>query len=328
MRKVILLCCFCPFFGYSQFEGFQNDLDAVTQDLIFLTEKYISPAADASVYQASGGWYTNFTPKSKFDVEISLQYNLLFIPNSKKNFIVNESELQNLGIQGTATSAQIPTALGGDNFVVLEGRIGEETFEFDSPEGIGQETVKHGQIQATVGLWKQTNLIVRYAPNIKINETKYSSFGFGLAHHLNQWIKPLMESSYHFGLLMTYTNYYVEDEFNEADLILGTINAIKVKGNSIGFNLVASKSVKQFDFSTAIGLASTKFNYEVGGSNKQDFIDVLGYLNDSLGSLEGTETNVKFDLNVNYRIKDFSLNTMLTLGQYANLNMGVSYNIN
>ncbi len=320
MRKFVLLACLCTSFAQAQFE----DVAAVAEDLIFLTEKYISPAAEASVYQASGGWYTNFTPKNTFDVEISLQYNLLFIPNNRKTFLINEAELQNIGIQGNATMAEVPTALGGDDVVVLEGHIGEETFEFDSPEGIGQETVKHGQIQATVGLWKQTNLIARFAPNIKINDTKYSSFGIGLAHHLNQWIKPMRESSYHLGLLVTYTNYSVEDEFSDADLILGTINAIKVDGESFGFNLVASKSVKQFDFSTSIGLASTKFNYNVGGTGDL----LLDSLNIALEDLDKSETNVKFDLNVNYRISDFSINTMLTFGEFANLNMGISYNIN
>jgi hypothetical protein len=305
-----------------------EDIGLVANDLIILTEQYISPAAEASVYQASGGWYSNFTPKKKFEVEVSLQYNLLFIPNKYKTFVVNEANMQNIGIQGSATSAEIPTALGGDNIVVLEGQIGDETFEFDSPEGIGQNTVKHGQIQASIGLWKQTNVIVRFSPNININDTDYSSFGIGVAHHLNQWINPLKESSYHFGLLATYTSYSVEDEFSEADLILATINGIKVDGDSFGFNLVASKSIKQFDFSAALGFTSTKFDYKVTGSNLVDSIDIMGFLNESLGEVDNSDTNFKVDLNVNYRIKDFSFNTMLTFGQFANLNMGVNYNIN
>ena len=324
MRKLTILFCLFSTLVHAQLE----EVGEVADDLIILTEQYISPAAEASVYQASGGWYSNFTPKNLFDVEVSLQYNMLFVPNKYKTFLVNEAELQNIGIQGSATTAEIPTALGGDDVVVLEGQIGDETFEFDSPEGIGQETVKHGQNQATVGLWKQTNLIVRYSPNININDTDYSSFGIGVAHHLNQWIKPLKESTYHFGILATYTNYSVEDEFNEADLILATISGIKVEGDSFGFNFVASKSVKQFDFSAALGFSHTKFDYQVTGANVVESLDILGFLNESLGQVDNTNTNVKFDINVNYRIKDFSFNTMLTFGEFANLNMAVNYNIN
>ena len=123
MRKLVIVACLFTSLAQAQFE----DVAAVAEDLIFLTEKYISPAAEASVYQASGGWYSNFTPKKTFDVEISLQYNLLFIPNSRKTFVINEAELQNIGIQGGATIAEVPTALGGDNVVVTLG--------FDIPTG-------------------------------------------------------------------------------------------------------------------------------------------------------------------------------------------------
>ena len=325
MRKILSILCLSTSFVQAQF----NDIPIIRNDLIFLTEQYISPAAEASVYQASSGWYTNFTPKDKFDIEISVQYNSLFIPKKSKTFFVNENNgtLQNIAVQGSATTAEIPTALGGDDVVVLEGHIGDETFEFDAPEGIGQESVKHGQIQVTIGLWEQTNLIFRYAPNININDVKYTSFGLGVAHNLNQWIKPLRESSFNFGTLITYSSFSVEDEFNEADLILATINAIEVEGQSFSFNLVGSRSIKQFDFSAALGLTSTKFEYKVGGSNKLDDFDVVGYLNEPLESLNDSEINFKADLNVNYCIKDFSINTMLTFGQYANLNMGISYNI-
>lgn len=321
MHKFLFAVCL----GFSLSANAQfEDVNAVAEDLIFLTEKYISPAAEASAYQASGGWFSNFTPKKLWDVEVSLQFNALLIPKKAKTFLIDEAELQNISVQGSQTFAYSPTALGGDNVQVLEGSINGEVFEFDAPEGINDSSVKHGQIQAAVGLWKQTNLIVRYAPNIKINKTKYQSFGVGLSHHLNQWINPLKNSSYNFGVLVNYSNYKVNDDFNEADLILGTINSIAVSGTSFGGSFVASKSIKQFDFSTAIGFMSSKFEYSVGGEGDL----LLQILNDSLEGLEASKTNFKADVNVNYRIKDFSINTMLTFGDYTNLNFGINYNLN
>lgn len=318
MRSLLfILLSLSSFFAQAQFQ----DVNAVAEDLIFLTEKYISPAANASVYQASGGWYSNFTPKDLFDVEVSLQYNMLLIPNRNKTFLVNELELQNVKVQGNATTANIPTALGGDQVVVLEGSINGNPFEFDAPEGINDSSIMHGQIQASVGLWKQTNVTLRYAPNMKINKTKYQSYGLGLSHHLNQWIKPLKESSYHFGVLLTYSNYQVEDDFSEADLRLGTINSIAVKGDTYTYNIVVSKSIKKFDFSSSIGLTTSKFDYSVGGSGEL----LLDVLNTALEDLNTSKTLFKADLNVNYRINNFSINTMLTVGDYSNLNFGLNY---
>ena len=42
---------------------------------------------------------------------------------------VSESELQNLQVQGSATTAEIPTALGSDQVVVLEGTIDDILIE-------------------------------------------------------------------------------------------------------------------------------------------------------------------------------------------------------
>ncbi len=304
--------------AYSQFE----DVEAVAEDLIFLTDKYITPAANASVFQASGGWYTSVKPKTKFDVELSLQYNLLLIPNNQKTFLVNEAQLQNITIQGSATSSLIPTALGNDNIVVLEGTINDDVFEFDAPEGVNSNTIQHGQIQASVGLWKKTTLITRFAPNIKINKTKYKSLGFGIMHNLNQWFNFIKNSSYNFAFLGTYSNYAVDEKFNEADLIIGKINAIKVEGESYSFNLLASKSIKSFDFSLGLGVATSNFDYKVGGDGDL----LLRILNDGLKTLSNSKTNFKSDISINYNINNLSINTMLTLGDYNNLVFGLNYN--
>ena len=320
MRKIIVALCFFTTYTHAQLE----DVGVITEDLIFLTEKYISPAADASVYQSSGGWYSNFTPKEKFEVELSLQYNVLFIPNKLNTFLLNESDLQNIMIYGEDSSALLPTAIGDKDVVLLEGTYDGSDFVFESPEGIDQKVINHGQIQATVGLWKQTNVIVRYAPEIEFKDTKYNSFGFGISHHLNQWINSLKDSSFYFGFLVSYSNYKVEDTISEIDLMLGTINAVKVKGESIGFNIVGSKSVNHFDFSASMGFANSKFNYDVEGTGNV----FLGVLNNALKDLENTRTNFKADFNVNYRIKNFSINSMLSFGDFTNLNVGVNYNIN
>lgn len=317
MRKLVLFLCVVTSVANAQIE----DLNTAAGDLIFLTEKYISPAASASVYQASSGWYTSVVPKKKFEVEVSIQYNTLFIPSNKTSFLVEESQLQNLSIQGSSTSANLPTALGDDNFVVLEGDINGNTFEFDSPEGINDNTVKHGQLQATIGLWKKTNLMFRYAPNIGINNTNFRALGFGLSHNLNQWIKPLKESGFNLAILGTFSDYYVDDTFNTTDVVIGSINAVKVEGQSYGINLIASKRWKRFDFSTGLCFMSSTFDYTVGGEGDL----LLDILNTALDNLSKNKTNFKAGFGANYNFKDFSINTMFSIGTYPNVIVGLNY---
>ena len=318
MHRLKYLLFFYSAITFAQFD----DVSDIAEDLVFLADKYVSPAAEASAYQSSGGWYTSAKKKELWDLEISLQGNLLFIPNKSKNFLLNESDLKNLSIQGDETSASLPTALGGDNFVVIEGSIGDDPFEFDSPEGINESFVKHAQLQASLGLWKGTSLIGRFSPKIKINKTYYQILGFGVQHNLSQWIPSIKETSFDLSGLLTYSFYSVSDTFSEVNLPIGTLNSVVVDGESLMFNIIASKQIEKFTFSTAIGLTSSKFDYKVGGDGDL----VLNTLNQALGTLNESKTNFKGDFGIDYRFYDFSVNTMLTLGNYSSLIFGINYN--
>ncbi len=319
MRKFICAIFLLPatLFGQNQ------DLDNVAGDLIFLMEEYVSPAAQATTYQSSGGWYTSAKKKALWDLEISLQGNALFVPDSKQNVLIEESSLVNLTIQGGQTSISIPSALGGESNVVFEGVINDDPFEFEAPEGLDQSYVNHYQLQAGLGIWKGTTLIGRYSPKIKINKTHYQVLGFGIQHSISQWIPSLEATTFDLAGLVSYSNYNVSDEFTPANLVLGTINAINVEGESVQFNLLASKTVKSFDFTAGVGLNVSSFTYEIGGDGEL----LLAVLNQALTSLEDNKSNFKADLGINYSIDNISINTMLTFGKYTNLILGLNYNI-
>lgn len=319
MRKLICIAFLLPvtLFGQNQ------DLDNVAGDLIFLTGEYVSPAAEATTYQSSGGWYTSAKKKELWDLEISLQGNVLFVPSSEQDVLIEEANLVNLTIQGGGTFTSIPSALGGESNVVFEGVINDSEFEFEAPEGLGQSYVNHYQLQAGLGIWKGTTLIGRYSPKIKINKTHYQVMGLGIQHNISQWIPSLESTSFDLAGLVSYSNYNVSDEFTPANLVLGTINAINVEGESVQFNLLASKAVKSFDFTAGIGINVSSFSYEIGGDGEL----LLTVLNQALTTLEGDKTNFKADLGVNYSINNISFNTMFTFGNYTNLIIGFNYNI-
>ena len=298
-----------------------DDVRAIAFDMVYLSDEYIAPAAEAAAYQSSGGWYTSAKKKELWELEISVQGNLLFIPNKSKSFLIDEANLQNLSIQGGGTSALSPTALGADDFVVLEGSIGDEDFEFDSPEGINETHLKHVQLQASLGLWKGTVLIGRYSPKIKIYKTYYQLLGFGIQHNLSQWIPSLRESTFDLAGLVTYSFYSVSDNFSEVNLSNETLNSVTVDGESFMFNLIASKQFNKFNISTGLGFTSSKFDYQVGGTG----VLLLPVLNQALGAENKSKINFKADVGTDYHFGDFSVNTMFTFGSYLNLIFGINY---
>ncbi len=301
-----------------------SDINNVAEDLVFLSGQYITPAAEAAVYQSSGGWYTSAKEKSLWDVEFSVQGNALLVPKKFNRFLVSESQLRNLTIKGNETEAYLQTALGNDEFVVIEGVINGEVFEFDSPEGINEAVVMHAQLQLALGLWKGTTLIGRYSPKIKISDTEYELFGFGLQHNVSQWLPKVNKSSYAIATLFTYSKYDIGVLFNEVNLALNTtLNSVIIDGETYSFNIIGSKTMGNFDVSTALGVTKSNFDYTIGGKGAL----VLEILNEALKKLDGDDVAFKADFGINYKINKFSTNAMLTFGRYSNIVFGINYNI-
>ena len=319
MRKLLAIFFLSSVTVSAQLE----DLGTVADDFVFLSNQYISPAAEATVFQSSGGWYTSAKKKELWDVEFSIQGNFLFVPNRYKSFLIDENQLQNFTIQGDGTTALVPTALGGDDFVVLEGQIGDDSFQFDSPEGINISTVKHAQFQVSLGLFYGTTLIGKYSPKIKINKTHYQIYGLGLLHNLSQWFSQQDNHTTEVSFLLGYSFFNVSDSFSEVDLPLGSLNSVGVDGKSLLFNLIASKDLNNFTFSAALGLTKSRFEYSIGGRGEL----LVNTLNQALKSLNKNKTNFKADLGANYNFGDFSLNTMLVMGRYFNFTFGFNYNL-
>ena len=142
---------------------------------------------------------------------------------------------------------------------------------------------------------------------------------------MSQWIPSIRKSSFNLAGLVTYSFYTVSDTFSEVTFgeTNETLNSVVVDGESFVFNLIASKQIKKFNISSAIGLTSSKFEYSLGGKG---YI-LLPELNKELDTLNEGKTNFKADIGVDYRFYDFSVNTMLTFGSYTNLVLGVNYNL-
>jgi len=319
MRRLVFILFILPVLSLSQ----DQDLNDLAGDLIFLTGQYVEPAAQATIYQSSSGWFKNAKALNLWEVDLSLQANALFLPKRKQSFEISEANFVNLSIKGNETTATIPTALGGESNVVLEGSINGNSIEIDAPEGLNESVFNYFQFQASLGLWKGTTFIARYAPKIKINKSYYQAFGFGLQHNISQWIPTIDNSKFNLAALISYSNYNVSDEFSPANFVLGTVNAINVEGSSILFSILASKTIKKLDFTAAIGVTKSEFSYQIGGDGEL----LLLVLNTALQTLEGNQTNLKGDLGINYNFNKFSINSNISFGAFTNLVLGFNYKL-
>ena len=320
--KSLLFVTFLTLYTVSFYAQSNQDVDDVVSDLILLSQRYINPAAKGVSYQASAGWFSTAEKKEQWSIEVSVQGGLLLLPEKFKTFTVNQSELRNLSILTSDQTVSLPTSIGGNDILELEGSINDDTFLFDAPEGIDEDYVSQANIQAAFTFWKGTTLLARISPKIKVKETAYTTFGFGVHHNLSQWLWS-EDSNFSLGALVAYSNFNVEDTFSNINVVIGNLNSVAVQGDSFAYQLTASQRIDKLSITGAIGVISSTFDYEVGG----DGTLILSILNRVLNTTDNTNTQFKADLGFDYKIGDFSLNTSATFGSFTNLMLGINYTI-
>ena len=313
-----LLCCS----SYTIYAQTNQDVDDVVSDLILLSQEYINPAAIGVSYQASAGWYTTAVKKEQWNLELSLQGGVLALPDKFKTFSINQSQLRNLRVIDGGERVTFPTSIGGTDISELEGTINGDTFRFDAPEGIDQDYVSQVQVQAALTVWKGTTIIGRFSPRIEIKETSYNTFGVGVHHNLSQWFNK-NTSNFSLGALIAYSNFNVEDTFSNINVVIGNLNSVEVQGDSFTYQLTATQQINKFSISGGLGFILSTFDYEVGGDGDL----ILSILNTVLNNTSNSNSEFKADLSLDYKIGDFSVNSMLTFGRFVNLTLGLNYNL-
>ena len=85
--------------SFSQFNDRGIQLGHFLDDAVMYSDKYITPATDAAVYQASSNWITSPKKRKLFDVTLSVHGNLFFVPKSDRSFEIKNSDFSFFSIQ-------------------------------------------------------------------------------------------------------------------------------------------------------------------------------------------------------------------------------------
>lgn len=162
-----------------------------TDDASLLMREYLSPFAKGFGTGVNTGWFNSASNHEKFGFDITVNASTVFVPGSDQEFDVRELEFSRL--QWDRTSTPITPTLSGDDEVSTSRLIirenGVTIDDIIMPEGSGYNFVPVPMIQASLGLPVNTQVTLRYSPQIDIDT--YGSiklFGLGVKHGINQWL--------------------------------------------------------------------------------------------------------------------------------------------
>lgn len=192
--KTVAITCVLIFFQTfatsAQTSRIEDFIKAGREDAEVLTKAYLKPLPNGIGGSINTGWFNSASTHQTYGFDIQIRGALAFIPSADQSFDLNTLDLQQTR-PADPNDTISPTAGGVDEpgpEVVVEDN-GEEVTRFNLPQGSGFEYVPSAMVQATVGLIKKTDIMVRFVP--KVNYGDYGDFqmtGFGVKHSLSQWL--------------------------------------------------------------------------------------------------------------------------------------------
>jgi len=289
-------------------------------DASIMVEGYLSKMGEAMASGLNSGWYTNGAPHSKLGVEFNVTFNTVFVPSEDEFFttpsflnarledVVNVDPInQSVTSEGTS---QIPALYGSILKFPIFGFQSGDPNEFDAnnpllpvrfkgPNGNSLKDIFYinavviPTMQLSIGVIKNTDLKLRYAPEIKFGKTKFGSMGVGIMHSIKDHIPGLKLAPFGWSLLVAWSRLSGEVELSKQWYSSASaFSSAPIPGDYTNDTGQAAQ-VGEF--------TSTAFTIQTIVSKKFSVITVYGAVGYGYG-------NTEFDVKGNYYIEDVNQN--------------------
>jgi hypothetical protein len=228
---VVLLVSF-PCLTYGQGEAeLVKFLEAGKADASVLMSAYLNPIVEGTSYGFNGGWYHTAKAHKSLGFDLGVSLNTVFIPSSKNYFSPGDLDLENT-VLVDPSSGMAPTVIGPAEATRYQTEIDingdgipDQTLDFNGPEGVDFEDnfkVK-GAIAPTaqfgIGIYKNTDLKIRWMPEVETGASRVRLLGFGVLHDVKQHIPGMRTLPFDLSMLVAFTKIQgstnVEGEFDK-----------------------------------------------------------------------------------------------------------------
>lgn len=338
MKKIIIIIAILFGLPIAAQENLEDLLASGIQDAQRFAKGYITPAAEAMIYNTSNGWIQSAEVKSPLKFEISILGNATFVKDEHRTFTLNTADYNNLRFRDGSTSKQVATAFGEntpDIVVYSEVQNGPLTqeVEFLLPQGLASVNVNilpTAFLQGRIGVFKATELKVRYFPKIDQEDVKVGVFGLGLQHEFTQWLPAENVFPVAISGLIAYNNLNANYDFTDDDIIEGENQQFDLKQNSWIFQLQASTKLPVFNVYGGIGYVTGASDFDVLGTYRVKagipLLETTSEFNDPF-SVKNKVSGVRGTLGASLKLGFFGIHADYNIAEYNNASVGLHFGI-
>lgn len=334
MRKIFFAL---SFFAMASVHA-QSDLDKLLfggiSDAAQYIDNYMAPASGTLIHNLSNGWYSSGKAKSLGRFEVSFIANVSLVGSKHRTFLMNENDYQYFYFRDPNISEmEVPTIFGEDTDVEMiaaydYGNGVIETTPIKLPEGIsssGINLIPLPSLQASAGIWKGTEVKVRFIPKVKIDDFKTHTYGFALQHELTQWLPAAELLPLHVSALVGYTTLNATYDLNRHSGLRGKDQELSTDADSWLFTAIVSTSLPVINFYGGLGYINGSSKSYLNGTYEIDRgVDAGKTLVDPV-RIKHTSSGVAATVGFKLQLGFFRLNADYSLQKYNNASLGISF---
>ncbi len=336
MKKLVVALGF--FFGCwsAQAQDFNELLAAGVADAQRYTSDYLAPATEGLMYSMNNGWFNSGKTHKILGFEISIIGNVTTYGDDKESFVLDTADYENLQFRSGNSSEIVSTSLGSRDgvraFVTYQDPITgfDEEVEFELPSGLGAEGISFiptAFLQASLGVFKNTDIIARYVPKIKTDEVETGLFGAGLQHEFTGWVPAGKVLPIRVSGLVAYTKLNGSYDFTASNIVQGENQQIEIDASTWLFQLIASTNIKVINFYGGIGYVTGNSTTDLTGTYRiQQGVLASQTLVDPF-SVESDISGVRGTLGANLKLGIFGLNVDYSIGDFNNISVGLNFGV-
>lgn len=329
----------------SHAQDFGNILSVGAENAETYLTHYAGPAINSFGNGMAEGWYNTGKTHSPLGFNLTISPSFSFIPESEQMFRFVESDYQDMVLEGDADGL-LPTLVGGDaesgSELVFSGEAtypgvsgvafdGEQRFAV--PDGvINLKNVPFGGTPAPtfnigLGIYKGTELKVRFLPEVTSGDFGASMFGLGVQHDIKQWIPGIKNLPFDLSGLVAVSNlkltYDIDvntGEFSgEGEAIFNT--------TSTTVQAIVSKKLLFFTPYFSLGFNAVKSSLDVKGDYTYSTITSETEIKDPIAlDFEGAG-GLRSTLGARVQLAVLTLHAAYTLQKYNTFSTGIGISI-
>lgn len=328
---LIALAISCSAFAQSNINQL---LAAGLDDAERFTNSYMAPLSEGALYSISNGWYNSAEAKPLGGFEISIVGNMASFKNKadKKAFLLNTADYENLQFVDGSNSRLVSTALGDIEGVrvFVEGEIAPGITtreEFTLPTGLASENlnfIPSGFLQASIGIFKGTEIKARFLPKIKTDEVAVGLYGFGVQHDFTKHLPADKLLPIAISAVIGYTHLDGVYDFTSTNIVAGQNQKIDTKLSTWSFQAVASTRLPIINFYGGLGYITGRSETDVlgtyivqSGPFQTTYVDPF--------SVQKKANGVTANVGAKLKLGFFRLNADYTVAAFNNLSVGVNF---